>query len=193
MTSIINEGLIKQLVQRFFIKRRAREKTAVILHELLHETYAQGAAAANRAAAAAEEGRLAQQVVSPLSRPCSTVLTPLELWQARRLLAAGHDALEQAAGVQGDAEAELLDMLGRIHPMAMPREQDLGGRKERLTRAFARQQPWPVPDQACIVWRADLMRLSNDLTHKQAFFDHEMQQRKAVAATQQPQEGNSDD
>lgn len=104
-----------------------------------------------------------------------------------KLVTAGADA---DASASPDAEAELLDMLGRIHPMAMKREDDIGGGKERLTRAYARQQPWPVPDQACIVWRADLMRMSNDLTHKQAFFDHTLKQEHDAAAGAQPDSGS---
>ncbi|OFA08805.1 hypothetical protein [Duganella phyllosphaerae] len=104
-----------------------------------------------------------------------------------KLITAGADA---NASASQDAEAELLDMLGRIHPMAMKREDDIGGGKERLTRAYTRQQPWPVPDQACIVWRADLMRMSNDLTHKQAFFDHTLKQEHDVVAGMPPDSGS---
>lgn len=87
MSAILNEGLIKQLVQRFFMLRRAGEKTSVILHALLHETYAQGVAAANRAAAAAVAGRMAQEVVSPLSRPCTPTFGALDLMRGGELMA----------------------------------------------------------------------------------------------------------
>jgi hypothetical protein len=102
MSTIINEDLVRQLMQRFYRMRRAGEKIFLIPHEMLHETCAQGAAAAKRAASAAEAGRLAQQVASPLSRPCSAVLTPLEQWQARQFLAAGGDTLEPTS--DGDLE-----------------------------------------------------------------------------------------
>jgi hypothetical protein len=89
------------------------------------------------------------------------------------------EALARAA----DPTDEMLNMLGRVHPFAMPSTEDTTARSyERLHRAFCRQQPWPVPDQACIVWRADLMRMSNDLTHKQAFFDHELAKGDGTAA-----------
>jgi hypothetical protein len=61
-------------------------------------------------------------------------------------------------------------MLGRIHPFAMEKD-DRAKAYERLERAYCIQQPWPVPDQACIVWRADLMEMRYDLIHKQASFD----------------------
>lgn len=84
-----------------------------------------------------------------------------------------------------DPEAEMLDMLGRIHPYAMGSEDDTAEkRNERLRRAFCRQQPWPVPDQACIVWRADLMHMANDLTRFKAFFDSEKADRAQRAAVE---------
>jgi hypothetical protein len=43
---------------------------------------------------------------------------------------------------------------------------------ERLRLACAIQQPAPIPDQMALVWRADIMRMRHDLTHKQAFFDY---------------------
>jgi len=68
---------------------------------------------------------------------------------------------------------EMLDMLGRDHPYAQPYNGDEFRRRayERLNRASDIQQPLPVPDQAAIVWRADLMAIIADLTHKQAFFE----------------------
>jgi hypothetical protein len=69
-----------------------------------------------------------------------------------------------------DAEAELFDMLGRVHPYAMPIE-DFRRAEERVQRAVDLQQPRPVPDQAAIVWRGDLMTLIGELQHKRGYFD----------------------
>lgn len=74
------------------------------------------------------------------------------------------------AGAPADPAGEMLDMLGRIHPFAMEKA-DREKAYERLERAYCIQQPWPVPDQACIVWRADLMDMRYDLVHKQAVFE----------------------
>ena len=68
------------------------------------------------------------------------------------------------------APGELLDMLGRVHPYAMPLE-DFKRSEERLERAVDLQQPLPVPDQAAIVWRGDLMSLMAELQHKRSVFD----------------------
>lgn len=98
----------------------------------------------------------------------------------RRILAASVRPAAVMAEALPDAEAELLNMLGREHPMLTMRNDALA--EERLSRAYCRQQPWPVPDQACIVWRADLMRMANDLTHKQAFFDMHRDRTAAMGA-----------
>lgn len=72
-----------------------------------------------------------------------------------------------------DPTQAMLDMLGRLHPFEQPQHGDDANRLsyERLERAFVIQQPWPVPDQAAIVWRADLMNMRYDLVHKQAVFE----------------------
>lgn len=72
------------------------------------------------------------------------------------------------------AHAEMLDMLGREHPWSdyWPRADGAKERAyERIKRAVNMQQPYPVPDQAAIVWRVDLMKMRYDLIHKQACFD----------------------
>lgn len=56
------------------------------------------------------------------------------------------------------------------------------GSYERLRNAFCLQQPSPVPDQMALVWRVDLMRMQNDLLHKQAFFDLHTRKRKEAVA-----------
>jgi hypothetical protein len=43
--------------------------------------------------------------------------------------------------------------------------------RERLRVAYCIQQPAPIPDQMALVWRADVMRLANSYTHKNAFFE----------------------
>lgn len=70
------------------------------------------------------------------------------------------------------ADGELLDMLGRVHPHAQLHcgDEFKSRALHRLQRAVDLQQPWPVPDQAAIVWRADLITILADLEHKQAAF-----------------------
>lgn len=82
------------------------------------------------------------------------------------------------------APGELLDMLGRVHPYAMPLE-DFKRAEERLERAVDLQQPLPVPDQAAIVWRGDLMSLMAELQHKRSVFDDwkKMRAQQAAAPT----------
>lgn len=79
----------------------------------------------------------------------------------------------EEAGVQADPAQEMLDMLGRVHPHAQPYYGAAFKQiaYERLRRPLDLQQPWPVPDQAAIVWRADLMAMDADLDHKQAAFE----------------------
>jgi hypothetical protein len=85
-------------------------------------------------------------------------------------LAAKLDARAAPASAQpADPEAELFDMLGRIHPLAMSERGDKEQRDGRVQRAFVRQQPWPVPDQACIVWRWDVMTMATELTQLRAY------------------------
>lgn len=79
------------------------------------------------------------------------------------------------------APDELLDMLGRVHPYAMPME-DFERAEQRLQRAVDLQQPLPVPDQAAIVWRGDLMRLIDELQHKRSVFDDWKKMRAALAS-----------
>ena len=79
------------------------------------------------------------------------------------------------------APDELLDMLGRVHPYAMPME-DFERAEQRLQRAVDLQQPLPVPDQAAIVWRGDLMRLIDELQHKRSVFDDWKKLRAALAS-----------
>lgn len=45
---MLNEGLCKQLIQRYFSQIYSGERPRVVLHALLHEVYAQGAAAGAR-------------------------------------------------------------------------------------------------------------------------------------------------
>lgn len=87
------------------------------------------------------------------------------------------DQLRAALGIgakpaasEASAESELLDMLGRVHPYAMP-TYEFCRAEERLQRPVDLQQPWPVPDQAAIVWRGDLMTLIAELQHKGAAFE----------------------
>ncbi|KVH64436.1 hypothetical protein WS89_03905 [Burkholderia sp. MSMB1072] len=51
---------------------------------------------------------------------------------------------------------------------------------ERLTAAYVRQQPLPVPDQMALVWRADIGRVRNDLVHKSACFDEHVPTLRAI-------------
>lgn len=43
--ALLNEGLLKQLINEFYRRLRAGEQVKVVLHSLLHEVYAQGVAA----------------------------------------------------------------------------------------------------------------------------------------------------
>lgn len=93
-----------------------------------------------------------------------------------------------------DATAEMLDMLGRIEPLAMLEQQGAGQWFERLCRARAIQQPLPVPDQAAVVWRSDLVRAVAELIQLRAYRDHLRAERaRKEAAKQQPvdQEGGA--
>ena len=77
----------------------------------------------------------------------------------------------------------LLEIVGRIQPFALPREEDTQQKRyERLRKAYCIAQPWPIPDQACLVWRADLMHMAGDLVHKQAYFDNEKRKRDSALA-----------
>ncbi|CAG9229365.1 hypothetical protein [Burkholderia vietnamiensis] len=51
---------------------------------------------------------------------------------------------------------------------------------ERLTAAYVRQQPLPVPDQMALVWRADIGRLRNDWIHKNACFEEHVPRFRAI-------------
>ncbi|NTX18036.1 hypothetical protein [Burkholderia cepacia] len=51
---------------------------------------------------------------------------------------------------------------------------------ERLTAAYVRQQPLPVPDQMALVWRADIGRLRNDWIHKNACFEEHVPMIRAI-------------
>jgi hypothetical protein len=86
-----------------------------------------------------------------------------------------------APPAQEDPTQAMLDMLGRLHPYEQPYHGDEAKAKvyERLERAFVIQQPWPVPDQAAIVWRGDLMDMRYDLVHKQAAFESWKRERAA--------------
>lgn len=86
----------------------------------------------------------------------------------------------QSQGTQA-APDELLDMLGRVHPYAMPMG-DFKRAEERLERAVNLQQPLPVPDQAAIVWRGDLMSLMAELQQKRSVFDDWKKMRAQRAA-----------
>lgn len=82
------------------------------------------------------------------------------------------ETTEASIPAKFDPVQALLEILGHTHPFALPREEDTREKRyERLRKAFCAQQPWPVPDQACIVWRADIMEMEGDLIHKQAYFD----------------------
>ena len=48
---LLNEGLCKQLIQRYFSQVYGGARPRVVLHALLHEVYAQGVAAGARRAA----------------------------------------------------------------------------------------------------------------------------------------------
>ncbi|HDR9086277.1 TPA: hypothetical protein QDB10_002168 [Burkholderia vietnamiensis] len=50
----------------------------------------------------------------------------------------------------------------------------------RLTAAYVRQQPLPVPDQMALVWRADIGRLRNDWIHKNACFEQHVPTLRAI-------------
>jgi hypothetical protein len=86
----------------------------------------------------------------------------------------------QSQSAQAAAD-DLLNMLGRVHPYAMPLE-DFKRAEERLERAVNLQQPLPVPDQAAIVWRGDLMTLMAELQHKRSVFDDWKKMRAQQAA-----------
>lgn len=51
---------------------------------------------------------------------------------------------------------------------------------ERLTAAYVRQQPLPVPDQMALVWRADIGRLRNDWIHKNVCFEESVPKLRAI-------------
>lgn len=86
-----------------------------------------------------------------------------------------------------DATDEMLDMLGRIEPLAMLEQQGAGQWFERLCRARAIQQPLPVPDQAAVVWRSDLVRAVAELIQLRAYRDHLRAERaRKVMAEQRP-------
>jgi hypothetical protein len=76
-------------------------------------------------------------------------------------------------GLYQGATQIMLDILGRLHPYEQPHHGDEAKRRayERLERAFVIQQPWPIPDQAAIVWRGDLMDMRYALVHRQAVFE----------------------
>lgn len=81
-------------------------------------------------------------------------------------------ASRPAAGLaQEEATAYMLDMLGRIEPLAMHDKTDRDQWFERLCRARAVQQPLPVPDQAAVVWRSDLVRAVAELIQLRAYRD----------------------
>jgi len=67
--------------------------------------------------------------------------------------------------------AEMLDMLGRVEPLSMHDKKDREQWFERLCRARAVQQPLPVPDQAAVVWRSDLVRAVAELIQLRAYRD----------------------
>jgi len=96
-------------------------------------------------------------------------------------------AMRAAVPFFSTAVDEMLDMLGRVHPYAMPLE-DFKRAEERLERAVNLQQPLPVPDQAAIVWRGDLMSLMAELQHKRSVFDDwkKMRAQQAAAPTWGP-------
>lgn len=81
-------------------------------------------------------------------------------------------AARPAAGrAQEEATADMLDMLGRIEPLAMHDKKERDQWFERLCRARAVQQPLPVPDQAAVVWRSDLVRAVAELIQLRAYRD----------------------
>lgn len=47
---LLNEGLLKQLINEYFRRIYTGERTKVVLHALLHQVYAQGVAAGRRGA-----------------------------------------------------------------------------------------------------------------------------------------------
>jgi hypothetical protein len=80
-------------------------------------------------------------------------------------------ALAASSSVEGDAAAEMFDMLGRIEPLSMHDRKDRDQWFERLCRARAVQQPLPVPDQAAVVWRSDMVRAVAELIQLRAYRD----------------------
>lgn len=68
--------------------------------------------------------------------------------------------------------SDMLDMLGRSEPLKMHDKKDRDQWYERLCRARAVQQPLPVPDQAAVVWRSDLVRAVAELIQLRAYRDH---------------------
>lgn len=91
----------------------------------------------------------------------------MEYWEIGQKIAAQNVALSLPEGE---------------NPFASDQDDRKASSYARLRKAYCVQQPLPVPDQAALVWRADLMRMANDLTHKQAFFDSKL----AAQAGQEP-------
>ncbi|MEM8511164.1 hypothetical protein RCH14_000455 [Massilia sp. MP_M2] len=91
------------------------------------------------------------------------------------------DAAVRAARSPNAASEELLNMLGRVHPYAMPVD-EFKRAEDRLERAVNLQQPLPVPDQAAIVWRGDLMSLMGELQHKRSVWLDWKKMRAALAS-----------
>lgn len=92
----------------------------------------------------------------------------MEYWEIGQKIAAQNVALSLPEGE---------------NPFASDQDDRKASSYARLRKAYCVQQPLPVPDQAALVWRADLMRMANDLTHKQAFFDSKL----AAQAGQEPE------
>lgn len=91
-------------------------------------------------------------------------------------------ALAAAPAGRAEATADLLDMLDRVDPFAMPQEQGRNCWFERLSRARAMQQPLPVPSGAVIIWRADLVWAVAELIQLRAYREHHRAKEGAAPA-----------
>ena len=122
---------------------------------------------------------------------CDEKQSAIDVWEGRyadktaeceKLKAERDELAAQVEKMLNPADV-LLEIVGRIQPFALPREEDTQQKRyERLRKAYCIAQPWPIPDQACLVWRADLMHMAGDLDHKQAYFDNEKRKRDSALA-----------
>lgn len=116
-------------------------------------------------------------------KPVEIPPTRDEMFERIKNLKAERDELAAQVEKMRNPADVLLEIVGRIQPFALPREEDTQQKRyERLRKAYCIAQPWPIPDQACLVWRADLMHMAGDLVHKQAYFDNEKRKRDSALA-----------